>query len=207
MPFADGGRRASQSRSASAAASILCAFHQISSFPASWSARCFVPEVRHELQPELLDGLEGKEKTARFVGEGTNAIAFIECSSALILGINDNRVNGDCRACQDEAAHRIEHLGHARAAHDRWRDGRARQPARGNVATASPKPAAIRPPRNLRRLSCSNRRSSPARRLQRRIPALHADVYPVRLVAEGRYRAPVPRARRRHGHGASRAAR
>lgn len=54
-----------------------------------------------ELQPELLQGFERPEQVLQRAGEGTKTIALIERLRALVLGIDDERVDG--KHMHDEA--------------------------------------------------------------------------------------------------------
>ena len=60
------------------------------------------------LQPELLESFQRQEKTARLAQKGTKAVAFIERTSALVLGIDDDGIYGDRCARPDDAADGVE---------------------------------------------------------------------------------------------------
>ncbi len=59
-----------------------------------------------ELQPDLLEGFQRKEKTARLAGKGSKAIALVERLRALVLCIDDD--GGDHCARPDNAADGVE---------------------------------------------------------------------------------------------------
>jgi hypothetical protein len=61
-----------------------------------------------ELQPQLFECFERKEKPARLGCERTKIIAFVERLRPLILGIDDDRMHRERRARPDDAADRIE---------------------------------------------------------------------------------------------------
>ena len=79
--------------------------------PSKFSARtlsasrcCWVSE----LQPELLEGFEGQEQAAGLAGEGAKAVTLVEGLGALVLGIDDDCVDGDRRGGAQHTADSVE---------------------------------------------------------------------------------------------------
>jgi hypothetical protein len=60
------------------------------------------------LQPEFLEGFQGKKEPARLARKGTKAIALIEGLCAFVLGIDDDGVHGDRSTRPDDSADRIK---------------------------------------------------------------------------------------------------
>ena len=61
-----------------------------------------------ELQPKFLECFEWKEQSARHRGETPEAIALVEGEGVVVLGIDNDRVNGNHRACVHNPADRVE---------------------------------------------------------------------------------------------------